>query len=148
MSTWSARFKELAELVATWSKDPEAKVGAVLVSADRRVQGVGYNGLPQHVPDTDEILCSKHTKNALMVHAEVNAVHNSHGKLHAIYVTKPPCSDCAQVLVSAGVKEVHCPKPTESSSWFWSNKQALDHFKNAQIRVYFYDDDTETTGPI
>ena len=32
---WHKRFMEVAELVATWSKDPSPKTGAIVVGPDR-----------------------------------------------------------------------------------------------------------------
>jgi deoxycytidylate deaminase len=49
--TWDARFMALAEHVAGWSKDPSTKVGAVIVSPDRRQLTTGYNGFPQGIAD-------------------------------------------------------------------------------------------------
>lgn len=44
LSKWDERFIELARLVATWSKDPSTKVGAVIVRPYRTVASVGFNG--------------------------------------------------------------------------------------------------------
>ncbi len=40
---WHIRFYQVANLVASWSKDPEAKVGAVVVSPDKSQFISGYN---------------------------------------------------------------------------------------------------------
>ena len=44
---WNQRFIELAEHVATWSKDPSTKVGAVIVDFDKRIISIGFNGYPK-----------------------------------------------------------------------------------------------------
>lgn len=41
---WDARFLELAEHVAAWSKGPRKRIGAVVVRPDRSVASLGYNG--------------------------------------------------------------------------------------------------------
>jgi dCMP deaminase len=46
MSKWDARFCELAKFVSEWSKDPNAKVGAVVFSKRGGDISIGYNGLP------------------------------------------------------------------------------------------------------
>ena len=56
MTDWDKRFLNIAKEVSAWSKDPDAKVGAVIVSKSRRILSIGYNGLPAAMPDTDEYL--------------------------------------------------------------------------------------------
>ena len=41
---WNNRFMELAFLVASWSKDPSTKTGAVIVGPDKEIRATGYNG--------------------------------------------------------------------------------------------------------
>ena len=48
---WHKRFMEVAELVATWSKDPSTKTGAIVVGPDREIRATGYNGLVRGVDD-------------------------------------------------------------------------------------------------
>ncbi len=36
---WDRRFIELAQHIATWSKDPSSRVGAVIVDEHRRDSG-------------------------------------------------------------------------------------------------------------
>ncbi len=58
---WDRRYLEMAELVASWSKDPNAQVGAVIVR-DNRVVATGFNGFPAEVEDLDERLGDKKKK--------------------------------------------------------------------------------------
>ena len=54
---WDMRFLQLAKLVASWSKDPSTKCGAVIVEPDtHKVYGLGYNGFPSAMPDRKEDL--------------------------------------------------------------------------------------------
>ena len=47
---WDRRFLRLAREVASWSKDPSTKVGAVLVDPlDNTIVSLGYNGFPRRV---------------------------------------------------------------------------------------------------
>ena len=62
--------------LSAWSKDPDAKVGAVIVSKSRRILSIGYNGLPAAMPDTDEYLNSDN-KLDYMIHAEMNSIYNA-----------------------------------------------------------------------
>ncbi len=60
VDVWDKRYLEMARLVAGWSKDPNAQVGAVIVR-DNRVVATGFNGFPTHVQD-DGRLQDKATK--------------------------------------------------------------------------------------
>ena len=50
---WDPRMLQVAALVASWSKDPSSKCGAVITDMQHRIVSTGYNGLPQGVPDDD-----------------------------------------------------------------------------------------------
>ncbi len=51
ISKWAKRFYQMAELVASWSKDPSTQVGAVITNQNRIVS-VGFNGYPHGVSDS------------------------------------------------------------------------------------------------
>lgn len=113
LNKWDERFIRIAFEVATWSKDPGTKVGAVLVS-DRRIIATGYNGFPQGIADLDCRYKDRDTKLGLTVHAEVNAILNAakNGAPTAgstLYVTFPPCVSCSTAVIQAGVKRVVRP---------------------------------------
>ena len=74
MQKWDSRFCELARYISDWSKDPNAKVGAVVFSKKGGSISIGYNGFPMGVEDSAERLTDKETKLELVVHAEVNAL--------------------------------------------------------------------------
>ena len=44
--SWDDYFMGLAHLSALRSKDPSTQVGACIVSSERKVVGIGYNGFP------------------------------------------------------------------------------------------------------
>jgi len=107
---WHIRFMKLALEVATWSKDPSTKVGAVLFRPDGSIISLGYNGFARGGDDLN-ILHDREKKYEITVHAEVNAVTTA--ALHGIstegataYVTFNPCSRCAAVLINAGIDTV------------------------------------------
>lgn len=107
---WDRRFLKLAELVASWSKDPSTRVGAVIVDDLRLVRGLGYNGFPRGVADDDR-LRKKETKYPLVVHAEANAILNSNGSVRGctLYSTQIPCHECCKLLIQAGISWVVFP---------------------------------------
>jgi len=138
VNKWDSRFFDLAKEVATWSKDPDCKVGAVIVSPDRRLFTVGYNGFPIGIAD-DGRLTDKHVKNCYTVHAEINAILSAHRDLTGwtIYSTKPPCIACAAAVIQAGIVAVRCPPLDRASTWFDQNFLALDLLQEANISVQF-----------
>jgi len=106
---WHERFLELALTVASWSKDPSTRVGAVLVS-DKQVLGLGYNGFPKGLRD-DERLKERHLKYPRVVHAEINCLlHSDRSRALRddlrLYVTHIPCASCAGPIINYGVTDV------------------------------------------
>lgn len=104
---------ELARLVATWSKDPSTKCGAVIVRPDRTVCSVGFNGFPRNLPDGDDLYADREFKHSCIVHAEVNAVLTAHEPVmgYTIYIHPViPCDRCAVMLIQAGMKRIVAPE--------------------------------------
>lgn len=119
MSDWDKRFMDLAAHVAQWSKDPSTKVGAVIVDHDRRVVGMGYNGFPRYVNDTERRLENRLVKYKLVVHAEANAILNAHSSLKGttLYCTKFCCTDCTKLIIQSGISRVFAPEPGGNPVW-------------------------------
>lgn len=125
---WDLRFMEMAELVATWSRDPGTKVGCVLVD-ERRIISTGYNGLPQGIADLSDRLTDREWKLNVTVHAEVNAIINAgkHGartEHSTLYTTFPPCSNCSSSIIQAGVSRV-VTKSYDSAPIRWADNFLL-----------------------
>ena len=118
-SEWDERFMRLATEVGSWSKDINAKVGAVLVSSDRRKVSFGYNGLPWGFDDSDSVLNDANVKNALTSHAEQNAILNAPFDTEGftLYVTKAPCLSCCVMIRQSRIGRVVCTAIDETSSW-------------------------------
>src|SRR5664279_4927500 len=74
---WDEYFMQLARTVSAKSKDPNCKVGAVLVSQDHLVVATGFNGLARTLGDDEELLQKKIDKLDWVVHAEHNAILNA-----------------------------------------------------------------------
>ena len=113
---WDARFLELSKHVSTWSKDPSSKVGAVLIRDSNLVAMTAFNGFPNAILD-DERLENRDIKYQIIVHAEENLIANSSksgvSTLNAkVAVSMFPCSRCARLLISAGIKEIITQLPT------------------------------------
>lgn len=150
MSKWDKRFVELAKYISEWSKDPNAKVGAVVFSRKGGSISIGYNGFPMGVEDSAERLTDKEVKLELVVHAEVNALiaAGSRSAGSTVYVWgKPVCARCAGPIIQAGVKRVVAEAPgTGSSRWDISGRSAHEMFQEAGIEVDFYTVDADSFG--
>ena len=107
---WHMRFLELADCIASWSKDPSRGVGSVIVSPMRQVLATGYNGLPRGFEDHPDRL-QRPVKYDLIVHAEMNAIiqcaRNGVSPVGAtLYSSFSPCIHCSLSIVQAGIKRV------------------------------------------
>ena len=109
--SWDEYFMGIAMLAARRSKDPNTQVGACIVSQDNIIISTGYNGMPKGCSD-DEYpwdRVGEETKYPYVVHAELNAILNAHGRDlqgSRIYVALFPCNECAKAIIQSGVKEV------------------------------------------
>ncbi|MCL1949604.1 MAG: dCMP deaminase family protein [Turicibacter sp.] len=109
---WDQYFMGISLMSAMRSKDPSTQVGACIVNGDHKIVGIGYNGFPNGVSDTDfpweregDFL---DTKYPYVVHAEQNAILNSTTRLNGcrIYVSLFPCHECAKTIIQSGIREV------------------------------------------
>jgi len=150
MKKWDHRFCELAKFVSEWSKDPNAKVGAVILSRQGGDVSIGYNGFPMGVDDTVERLEDPKIKLEIIVHAETNALlaAGSRAQGSTIYVWgKPICARCAGSIIQAGVKRVVAVSPDggdPESKWAQSGVIAKQMFKEAEVEMDFYVVETVT----
>jgi len=110
--TWDQYFMGIAHLSAKRSKDPGTQVGACIVNPDKRVVGIGYNGLPTGCDD-DLFPWAREgepldTKYPYVVHAELNAILNSTTSLKdcSLYVSLFPCNECAKAIIQSGIRRV------------------------------------------
>lgn len=114
--SWDDYFMAIAFLSARRSKDPNRQVGACIVSQDRVILGIGYNGFPRgcsddRLPWAKKSACGDplQTKYPYVCHAEVNAILNKNqasASGQRLYVTLFPCNECAKIIIQAGIAEV------------------------------------------
>lgn len=144
MSKWDARFCKLAKYVSRWSKDPKAKVGAVIMSKKGGDISIGYNGFPMGVEDSVDRLSDKEKKLELIVHAEMNALlaAGSRANGSTLYVWgKPICARCAGSIIQAGVKHVVAPNPSAGNSdskWKERGEVAAQMLFEAGLKITLY----------
>ena len=143
LNKWDQRFLKLAEEVASWSKDPSRKIGAVAIGAKGQVLAQGYNGFPRGIDDSEERYNDRERKYELVVHAEMNVIYNatySGVSLDGatLYVSGlPVCSDCAKGIVQVGIKHVIMRDMEIPDSWKDSWHKTQEMFNEASIQFEF-----------
>lgn len=108
--TWDQFYLQMADLVASRSKDRSAKIGAVLVK-NGAVISVGYNGFPRGVNDNVEARHERPAKYAYTEHGERNSIYNAARAGvstlgSTMYTQGVPCQDCARAAIQAGCSKV------------------------------------------
>ena len=135
---------DLAEQVSTWSKDPNTKVGAVIVGSKGQILTQGYNGFPRGIRDTDKRLQDREKKLSLVVHAEMNAIFNAtyngvslDGATLYVYGL-PVCSECAKGIIQVGIKKVviESAKINSRPQWAESWKMSAEMFREAGVIIF------------
>jgi dCMP deaminase len=103
-----------ALLVSLRSKDPNTKVGCVIVDQNNHQLTMGYNGFPAGINETKLTWNNskespyEDRKYGYVVHSEANAILHANNNLKGsrIYVTLFPCEECSKMLITKGIKEV------------------------------------------
>ena len=100
---WDARFLELAEHVAEWSKGPRKRIGAVIVRPDKSIASLGYNGPPRGFDDEAFLRMTREDQHSFVIHAEHNALRQTHDAEsvagYTLYVSPLfPCARCANKI--------------------------------------------------
>ena len=139
---WDVRYIRLAKHVSDWSKDPNAKVGAVISNSKLgRVVALGINGFPMNIEDDKTRLADKKLKLDMVLHAEQNAILSAGRDAIGgnIYVFgKPVCNHCAALIIQAGIDRVIAAKPNDEtpdeSDWDKKGRRALRMFEEAGVR--------------
>lgn len=113
---WDTYFMILADAVSLRMSCDRARIGAVIVSADKRVLATGYGGAPSGWPSCDEVgheLVEINGRPSCVrtVHAEENAIVTAarHGVAldgATLYTTASTCYDCARMAVQAGIRRI------------------------------------------
>ncbi|MDP3417901.1 deaminase [Falsiroseomonas sp.] len=132
-SRWDNHFLGLAAAHAAMSKDPNTKVGSVIVGPRRELRSAGFNGFPRLICDSPERLNDRETKLSLIVHAECNAIVQAarvgvplDGCTLYLAATDdtgaiwggPPCTRCTVHVIQAGITTVVSrPQKAVPSRW-------------------------------
>lgn len=140
--SWDEYFMGIAILATHRSKDPSTKVGSSIVTPNKRIGGVGYNGFPRVEKEDNDTIFSweksdifLENRNTYVVHSEANAILNSKYSLVecTIYVGLFPCNECVKLIIQSGMKEVvYLSDRNKHNAYFKKGKRML---KKAGIKV-------------
>lgn len=126
----------LAWKAASHSGDPDRKVGAVVVKEGRLISS-GYNRFPLplkgYIGQQPKLNLTLHAEHLALLNCDRSLVRDS-----TLYSTFFPCRCCALAIVECGVNRVVAPPLTNSSSWFTSQRESLEIFKESGIKVCLY----------
>ncbi len=143
---WNYRFMEIALHISSWSKDPNTKVGCVVVGPDKEIRSQGYNGFPRGVNDDVEERHVRPIKYAFYEHSERNAIYNAvkfGASLNGctLYVTMPPCADCARAIIQSGINRIYYLEPSAdkvrklpNGNWRDTVVNSFEMFSEAGVR--------------
>ncbi len=137
----------VAQAVASLSKDPSTKVGALIVGPAGEIRSSGWNGFPRGVRDEPQRYANRDLKHRLVVHAEQNAICNAARAgtptegCSLLVTALHPCRDCAKAVIQAGITTVYAPAPNDNGLWAASFADAELLFNEAGVKVEFYDPD-------
>jgi len=105
-----------AKMLARQTDDPKTGVGAVILKGKDPVEvaALGWNGFPSKAlygefPRASDNVAELETKFPYVIHAEQNAllVRNTKDLTDGVlFVTKPPCDECAPLIKLSGIKTV------------------------------------------
>lgn len=147
---WNLRFLNLAKFIAQWSKDPGCKVGAVIIRPDKSICSVGFNGFPQGIEDSPEILNNRDKKLKKVIHAEENAfAFSSDQSLKGYAIATwpfPPCEKCAGLIIQNKIQYIIAPNWIPNK-WKESCEEGFRMFADRGKEVILYSNkDIENEG--
>lgn len=137
-------FFGIAEAFSKLSKDPNTRVGCVLLDPDTNgILSSGYNGFPRGVNEKKLSRWERPEKYSFVSHAEVNSVSQASlagtsTKNATCVVTKFPCSECTKILIQSGIRRVVTKEANmESEKWGESFKYSKIMFSEAGVVIQY-----------
>ncbi|MDX1979035.1 MAG: deaminase [Bryobacteraceae bacterium] len=140
---WDEYYLQICRMVGARSKDPNTKLGCIIVGPAREIRTTGYNSFPRHIRDDVPERLVRPEKYLWIEHAERNAIYNAARcgtQLEGctLYVEIMPCMDCARAIVQAGIIEVvvSATRMAEYSSDYYDThfRKVETLFSEARVR--------------
>jgi dCMP deaminase len=119
---WNDIWFNVAKVISSRSRCDRAQIGAVIINGDDRIISTGYNGAASGYPTEGGCMnwCDRAKgltglsgayDGCPSIHAEANALlYVDRSAMHGakMYVTAPPCMNCAKLISNSGIGEVWC----------------------------------------
>lgn len=153
--TWHETWSSIARTIGQRSRCSRAGMGAVIVSAEQRIVATGYNGPAASWPEQGECInwCPRAKGEAPLdnmydmcpaIHAEANAllyVDRSKSVGGTIYITSPPCMQCAKLISNSGLATVVCT--VKESDMHRKPYDVLDYLRKCGIEVVILENEDD-----
>lgn len=117
-------FMQIAVAASMRATCPRRQVGCVTVDQGAKILSTGYNGVPKGFPHCIDTPCGGEAypsgqglSACMATHAEANALLQCQdvSRIHTIYVTTAPCSECAKLIANTGCRRVVCGEQYNNS---------------------------------
>jgi len=141
--SWIDYFLGLAKVISKRSHDVHTQHGCVITDQNNRILGVGYNGFPRGLDDTN-LPTTRPEKYKWMVHSERNALANCVVRPDdgIAYVTGQCCNDCVIALWQEGIKTIYMIDGHGTHLFDIEEQKVFDTFvKMSQIKINKVDPD-------
>lgn len=141
--TWTDYFLGLAKVISKRSHDIQTQHGCVITDSNNRILGVGYNGFPRGLDDS-ELPNARPDKYPWMIHAERNALSNCVVRPDngIAYVTGQSCNDCIMALWQEGITTVIMTKDHGTHLFDQQAKKRFDTFVSmSKIKIIYIEPD-------
>tara|TARA_Y100001938_G_scaffold119261_1_gene165139 strand:- start:7984 stop:8388 length:405 start_codon:yes stop_codon:yes gene_type:complete len=104
---WEEYALDIARTASKRSQDPYVKVGACALDVNNMIVAAGYNGLAAGKEVPNLFWSDREARRPYMIHAEANCLSMcKKGTVKILAVTLLPCSSCATLIASYGIKKV------------------------------------------
>lgn len=145
---WDEYFINIVKVCRTRSKDPNTKIGCVIVGPEggREIRSTGYNSFPRHIDDHNPKRLERPEKYKWIEHAERNAIYNAARcgiplRGCTMYISQYPCTDCARAIIQSGICELVVSTADEyfiKDRWSEDMDKAIEMLKEAGVTVRSY----------
>ena len=133
--SWDEYYLEICKVVGARSKDPNTKLGCIIVGPAHEIRTTGYNSFPRGIRDDVPERLVRPEKYLWIEHAERNAICNAARcgtplEGCTLFVEIMPCMDCARAIVQAGIREVVVSTARMNQ---YSSEYYDQHFGNSEV---------------
>ncbi len=104
-TSWDEYFMNIADVVASRSKDPSSQNGCVIVDKKHRPVSFGYNGMIQGADESKMTLIERPMKYYFSIHSEMNALLFAKRDVSGctLYNKMASCENCLKYCLQAGI---------------------------------------------